>query len=107
MTGVSRLLAEDFQADVAAHLGPFVVLFGEDGTDETDQGLPVGEDADDIGAAPNLPVQPFLVGSAWGAVSVLRPIRFPEAAHRTGRARSRASGSPRVHADGVGLGCGC
>jgi hypothetical protein len=28
---------EDVEADVAAHLGPFVVLFGEPGADETDE----------------------------------------------------------------------
>jgi len=39
--------------------GPFVVLLGEDGADEPDQGVAVGEDADDVGAAADLPVEPF------------------------------------------------
>jgi hypothetical protein len=34
-------LGENLEADVAAHLGSLVVLFGEHGADETDQGLPV------------------------------------------------------------------
>src|SRR5215212_11597039 len=68
---------EDVQADVAAHLGPFVMLLGEHGADQADQRGPVRKDADDVGAAADLAVQPFLVESAWGAVSVLRPIRFP------------------------------
>ena len=40
--------------------GPFVVLLGEDGADEPDQGVAVGEDADDVGAAADLPVEPFV-----------------------------------------------
>ena len=51
---------EDVEAEVAALFGPFVVLLGQDGTDQPDQRGPVGEDPDDIGAAPDLPVQPFL-----------------------------------------------
>jgi hypothetical protein len=51
---------EDVEAEVTALFGPFVVLLGQDGTDQPDQRCPVGEDADDIGAAPDLPVQPFL-----------------------------------------------
>src|SRR4029453_19107791 len=43
-------LGEDVQAEVAAAFGPFVVLFGQDGADEADQGIPVGEDADHVGA---------------------------------------------------------
>jgi hypothetical protein len=51
---------EDVQADVAAHLGPFVVLLGEHGADQADEGGPVGKDADDVGAAADLAVQSFL-----------------------------------------------
>jgi hypothetical protein len=51
---------EGFDAEVAASFDPFVVLFGEDGADEADQRFPVGEDADHVGAAADLPVQPFL-----------------------------------------------
>jgi len=52
------------------------VLLGQHGADESDEGGAVGEDADDVGAAADLAVQAFLVGSAWGAVSPLRPIPF-------------------------------
>jgi hypothetical protein len=38
---------------------PFVVLFEQDGTDETPDGGFVGEDADDLGAPLDLAVQPF------------------------------------------------
>jgi hypothetical protein len=43
------------------------VLFSEDGPDEADEGVAVGEDADDVGAAPDLFVEPFLgvVGLMW------------------------------------------
>ena len=57
---VIRTLGEDVEADVAAHLGPLVVLFGQDGADQADQAGAVGEDADDVGAAADLPVEPFL-----------------------------------------------
>ena len=45
---------EDVEAEVAAAFGPFVVLFGEDGADEADERVAVGEDADDV-ALPNAP----------------------------------------------------
>ena len=51
---------EDVEAEVAAAFGPFVVLFGQDGADEADQGLAVGEDADDVGAAADFAVEAFL-----------------------------------------------
>ncbi len=51
---------QDVHAEVAAAFGPFVVLLGQDGADEPDQGVAVGEDADDVGAAADLAVQPFL-----------------------------------------------
>jgi len=38
---------EDVEAEVAPAFGPFVVLLGEDGADETDDRAAVGEDADD------------------------------------------------------------
>jgi hypothetical protein len=52
--------AEDVEAEVAAAFGPFIVLFGEDCADEADQRIAVGEDADNVGAAPDLPVQSLL-----------------------------------------------
>lgn len=38
---------EDDEADVAAHLGLLVVLLGQDGAAEPDQGIAGREDADD------------------------------------------------------------
>ena len=58
--GVDSALGQDVQADVAAHLGPFVVLLGQDRTDQADQGIAAGEDPDDVGAAADLPVEPLL-----------------------------------------------
>src|SRR5918994_7456920 len=58
--GGGAALGEDVEADVAAGLGPFVVLLGEDRADEADQGVAVGEDADDVGAAADLPVEPLV-----------------------------------------------
>ena len=48
-------LGKDVEAKVAALLGPFVVLFGQDGADEPCQCCPIGEDADDVGAAADFP----------------------------------------------------
>ena len=42
---------EDVEAEVAAAFGPFVVLLGQDCADEADEGVAVGEDADDVGPA--------------------------------------------------------
>jgi len=50
---------EDVEAEVAAAFGPFVVLFGQDRADEADQGVAAGEDADDVGAAADLAVEPL------------------------------------------------
>ncbi len=52
--------AEDVQAEIAAGFGPFVVLFGQHGADEADQGVAVGEDTDDVGAPADLFVESFL-----------------------------------------------
>jgi hypothetical protein len=50
------------------------VLLGQDGADEADEGIAAGEDADDVGTAADLAVQPFL------RALLCRPVR---------RARSR------------------
>ena len=42
--------AEDVEAEVAAGFDPFVVLFGQHGTDQADERGAVGEDTDDVGA---------------------------------------------------------
>ena len=50
---------EDVEAEVAAAFGPLVVLLGQDGADEPDDGCAVGEDPDDAALAqvrPRLPV---------------------------------------------------
>ena len=57
---------EDVEAEVAADFDPFVVLFGEHGADEADEGGAVGEDADDVGAAADLFVEPFLYPALGG-----------------------------------------
>ncbi len=44
-----RALARDLQAEVTALFDPFVVLLGEYGADEADDGAAVGEDPDDVG----------------------------------------------------------
>jgi hypothetical protein len=47
------------EADIAAHLGPPVVLFGEHCADEADECGAVGEDADgDVGAGDTRLSQP-------------------------------------------------
>ena len=51
---------EAFGGHVAAGDGPLVVLFGEDGADESDHGVAVGEDPDDVGAAAEFLVEPLL-----------------------------------------------
>ena len=51
---------EDVDAEVAAAFGPVVVLLDEDGADEPDRGVAVGEDPDDVGASADLAVQPFV-----------------------------------------------
>ena len=81
---------EDVEAEVAAAFGPFVVLFGQDGADEADDGVAVGEDPDDVGAAADLAVEPL--------VGVVRPDLPPESpsgsavnARTSARAASRCS----------------
>ena len=51
---------EDFQAHIAAGLGPFVVLLGQHRADQADDGVAAGEDADHVGAAADFLVQPLL-----------------------------------------------
>jgi hypothetical protein len=55
--GCEAGFAEDLEAHVAAAFGPFV---GEHGADEADDRGPVGEDPDDVGAAADFFVEPFL-----------------------------------------------
>ena len=58
-----RIIAQGgdgFQGHVAGALhSPLVVLFEQDGADESDDGVLVGEDADDLGSAFDLAVEPL------------------------------------------------
>src|SRR5689334_12627743 len=47
------------RAEVAVADEPFIVLFDDDAGRESDQRLVVGEDADDVGAAADLTVDPL------------------------------------------------
>lgn len=51
---------EDVRADVAALFGPLVGLLGQHRGDQTEDGVAVGEDTDDVGAPADLLVQPLL-----------------------------------------------
>lgn len=51
---------EHVEAEIAAGFDPLVVLLGEDGSDEPDEGGAIGEDSDDIGSAADLLVQSLL-----------------------------------------------
>jgi hypothetical protein len=51
---------EDAEVKVATALDQLVVLLGQDSTDESDEGVAVGEDPHDVGAAADLPVEAFL-----------------------------------------------
>jgi hypothetical protein len=65
-TGVRRARVQDVEAEVAASFGPLVVLLGQHGADEADQGVAAGEDPDHVGAAADLPVEPLGVGVGPG-----------------------------------------
>ena len=51
---------EDVEAEVASAFDLVVMLLGQDGPDETDQGVAGGEDADHVGSTSDLPVESFL-----------------------------------------------
>jgi hypothetical protein len=57
-------LGQDFEAKIAALLGPFVMLFGQDGANQPDHGGAIGKNADDVGAAADLPIEPLLISSS-------------------------------------------
>jgi hypothetical protein len=46
-------------------------LFSQDGADEADQRRAVGEDADDVGAAADLFVEPFLYPALVGGATAV------------------------------------
>ena len=73
--GIIAQLANALQRHVAGSLdGPFVVLFQQQGADETDDGVVVGEDADHVGAPLDLAVEAL---DRIGAVE-LRPMLLRE-----------------------------
>jgi hypothetical protein len=82
---------EDLEAEVAASFGPFVVLLGEDGADQPDRGEAVGEDADDVGAAPDLAVEPL--------VRVVRPDLTPQLLRVGGEGEDVGPGLVEVRGD--------
>ncbi len=55
-----RLLLSGLDGHVAADHGPVVVELAEHRADQADDALAVGEDADDVGAAADLAVEPLL-----------------------------------------------
>ena len=65
------------------------MLFGEDGAGEADQGGPVGEDADDVGAAADLLVESLLglLDQIWRQICLGNAVN----ASRSARAFSRWS----------------
>jgi len=62
---------EDYRAHVGARFGPLVALLGQHGADEPDDGSRPGEDADDVGTAADLLVEPplGLLDQAWRQTS--------------------------------------
>ncbi len=58
--GWRRAFAQKVESHVAAGFGPCVVLLGQDRADQAVEGGAVGEDADHVGATPDLLVQPLL-----------------------------------------------
>lgn len=63
-------LGEDLESEVAAAFGPFVGLFREDRSDESDDRVAVREDADTVGAAADFAVEAL--------VRIVRPDLLPE-----------------------------
>ena len=82
--GADACLSQGFEAHAAGGDGPFVVLFGHYGSDEPDHRASGGEDADDVAATADLPVQSFL-----GVVGPdLFPVFFGEPGERQQVGRS-------------------
>jgi hypothetical protein len=79
---------QDVEAQVAAAFGPLVVLLGQDGADEADQGGAVGEDPDHVGAPADLAVEPFL--------GVVRPDLAPEFLGEAGEGEDVGAGGVEV-----------
>ena len=71
-------------AEVSASFDPFVMLLGEDGSDQSDQSCPVGEDADDDVAPADLAVESLL--------RVVRPDLPPELLRKCGQGEQISPG---------------
>ena len=86
--------SDGFQGHVAGALHrPFIVLLEQDGADQAGDGVLVGEDADDVGAALDLAIEAF----QWIGAVDLRPVvpRFREGGllGKLMKARTSASAS--------------
>lgn len=81
-------LGEDVEAEVAATFGPFVGLLGEHRADEADDGVAVGEDADGVRAAADLPVEAL--------VGVVGPDLLPESFGEPGEREDVGPGGVEV-----------
>ncbi len=75
---------EDVEPEVAAAFGPFVVPLGQDGADEAGDRVPVGADADHVGAAADLLVEPV--------VGVVRPDLPPDILGERGEGEDALAG---------------
>jgi hypothetical protein len=84
----SSRAGEEVESERAPAFGPVVVLLGEDGADEAEQGVAVGEDADYVGAAADLPVEAFL----W----VVRPDLAPDLLREGGEGEHVGAGGLEV-----------
>ena len=67
------------------------MLFGQDGADEADQRIAVGEDADDVGAPADLLVEPFL--------GVVRPDLAPDLLGECGERQQIRAGGLQMFGD--------
>jgi hypothetical protein len=59
---------QDLEGEVSPAVGPFVVLLGEDGAEQPDDGVAFEEDADDSRAEADLAVEarrPSLADQTW------------------------------------------
>ena len=107
--GIVAQRCHGFQGHVAGALdGPFIVLFQEDSPDEADDGLVVGEDADDRGAPLDLVVQALdRVGRVQlGPVRYGRPERVANPPFHDGDARSNPAATPGILVCWGVIGCG-
>lgn len=89
--GANARAGEDVEAEIAASLGPFVGLLGEDAANEADHRVPVGEDADAVGSAADLSVQPL--------VGVVRPDLLPEVLGKRGEREDVCPGRVQVRGE--------